>query len=196
MYSYDIGVYFEANGHGTIIFSDSFLQEVKSFVPTAPDSTWDEESIRKHNRKNLAFRRLQASLQLINQTVGDAISDMLMCMISLQVLGWNLQNWMEMYTELNSRQTKVPSSNKGLIKCSDDETTVLHPIELQQELETYMAAIPFGRCFVRPSGTEDYIRVYAEAKTQEDADKLALQCIQAIATHVGITGETPRTFQV
>jgi phosphoacetylglucosamine mutase len=27
--------------------------------------------------------------------------------------------------------------------------------------------------FVRPSGTEDIVRVYAEAETQVDADKLA-----------------------
>lgn len=99
-----------------------------------------------------------------------------------------------MYTELYSRQTKVPSTNKGMIKCSEDETTVIHPKELQDDLNAYMAAIPFGRCFVRPSGTEDYIRIYAEAKTQEDADKLALLCIQAISAHVGITGETPQHF--
>lgn len=99
-----------------------------------------------------------------------------------------------MYTELNSRQTKVPSNNKGIIKCSEDETNVLHPSELQNDLNLHMSTIPFGRCFVRPSGTEDYIRIYAEAKTQEDADKLALLCIQAISTHVGITGETPQSF--
>lgn len=192
--SYDIGVYFEANGHGTIIFSENFLQEVNSYVPTDPDSTWDNEKIQQHLRKNLAFHRLKAVLQLINQAVGDAISDMLMCIISLQILGWNLQNWIEMYTELYSRQTKVPSTNKGMIKCSEDETTVIHPKELQDDLNAYMAAIPFGRCFVRPSGTEDYIRIYAEAKTQEDADKLALLCIQAISAHVGITGETPQHF--
>lgn len=30
-----------------------------------------------------------------------------------------------------------------------------------------------GRSFIRPSGTEDVIRVYAEASTQEAADSLA-----------------------
>ena len=30
-----------------------------------------------------------------------------------------------------------------------------------------------GRSFVRPSGTEDVVRVYAEASTQEEADGLA-----------------------
>lgn len=30
-----------------------------------------------------------------------------------------------------------------------------------------------GRSFVRPSGTEDCVRVYAEAETKEAADQLA-----------------------
>lgn len=29
------------------------------------------------------------------------------------------------------------------------------------------------RCFVRPSGTEDVVRIYAEAATREEADLLA-----------------------
>jgi phosphoglucomutase len=37
-----------------------------------------------------------------------------------------------------------------------------------------MAATPQGRCFVRPSGTEDVVRVYAEASTQDAADALAI----------------------
>lgn len=35
------------------------------------------------------------------------------------------------------------------------------------------AKYPQGRSFIRPSGTEDVIRVYAEASTQEGADSLA-----------------------
>lgn len=37
-----------------------------------------------------------------------------------------------------------------------------------------------GRSFIRPSGTEDVIRVYAEASTQEAADNLA----KSVAQHV------------
>ena len=43
-----------------------------------------------------------------------------------------------------------------------------------------MAKVPQGRCFVRPSGTEDCVRVYAEAATQDAADALAAAAIGAI----------------
>lgn len=42
------------------------------------------------------------------------------------------------------------------------------------------AGVPLGRAFVRPSGTEDVVRVYAEASTQQAADELAT----AVARHV------------
>lgn len=42
------------------------------------------------------------------------------------------------------------------------------------------AGVPSGRAFVRPSGTEDVVRVYAEAATQDAADELA----QAVSRHV------------
>lgn len=99
-----------------------------------------------------------------------------------------------MYTDLYSRQTKVPATNKSLIICSEDETKVIQPIELQNDLDEAMNSIPSGRCFVRPSGTEDYVRIYAEAQTQADADRLALLCINAIHQHIGIPGELPTSF--
>lgn len=37
-----------------------------------------------------------------------------------------------------------------------------------------------GRAFVRPSGTEDVVRVYAEARTQPAADELAAQVARAV----------------
>lgn len=42
------------------------------------------------------------------------------------------------------------------------------------------AGIPAGRAFVRPSGTEDVVRVYTEATTQEAADKLALDVARQV----------------
>lgn len=43
-----------------------------------------------------------------------------------------------------------------------------------------------GRCFIRPSGTEDVIRVYAEASsTQEEVDTLAQSVGQIVKDILG-----------
>lgn len=182
---FDIGVYFEANGHGTVVFSQTFMSRVESF---------EESSKEADTRKNLAFKRLKACLRVINQAVGDALSDMLLTLISLQASSYDILGWHGTYMDLPSRQTKVPVANKDLIICSDDEKTVVSPRPLQEELNSSMNSISKGRCFVRPSGTEDFVRVYAEAETQQDADELALACVRAINNHVGVVGEIPNSF--
>ena len=53
---------------------------------------------------------------------------------------------------------------------------------MQSLLDAAMAKYPRGRCFVRPSGTEDVVRVYAEAETQADSDKLAEDCVAIISS--------------
>lgn len=53
------------------------------------------------------------------------------------------------------------------------------------------AGIPSGRAFVRPSGTEDVVRVYAEATSQEAADRLALAVARQVHRVAGGVGEPP-----
>lgn len=48
-----------------------------------------------------------------------------------------------------------------------------------------------GRSFVRPSGTEDVVRVYAEAATQAEADALAAAVGRRVHKHAGGVGEEP-----
>ena len=53
------------------------------------------------------------------------------------------------------------------------------------------AAYTSGRSFVRPSGTEDVVRVYAEATTQEQADELALTVARHVHKVAGGIGPEP-----
>lgn len=45
--------------------------------------------------------------------------------------------------------------------------------------------------FFRPSGTEDVVRIYAEADTQINADKLALEVATAVYDTAGGKGKRP-----
>lgn len=169
---FDLGIYFEANGHGTVVFSDSFIQEVRQrFTALAKE----DRSI-----EAMAVRRLQYSVNLINQAVGDALSDMLYCLASLQVLEMDLHSWSQLYTDLPSTQKKVAVPDKSAVKCTEDETRILAPAALQRDLDVAIQKFSQGRCFIRPSGTEDVVRIYAEAESKEEADLLAALCQEAI----------------
>jgi phosphoacetylglucosamine mutase len=82
------------------------------------------------------------------------------------------EDWIGIYEELPSRQEKLHVPNKSLLKCSDDETYLLEPVTLQEELNRLMKSVEMGRIFIRPSGTEDVVRIYAEARNREDVELL------------------------
>ncbi|XP_030524591.1 phosphoacetylglucosamine mutase isoform X1 [Rhodamnia argentea] len=163
---YDIGIYFEANGHGTILFSDSFL-------------CWLEKrqnelsSMSEGSEPQKAALRLLAVSKLVNQAVGDAFSGLLLAEAILQTLSWSINQWSELYQDLPSRQLKVKVMDRTAVVTANAETVVVKPPGIQEAINAETVKYPRGRSFIRPSGTEDVIRVYAEASTQEGADSLA-----------------------
>ncbi|RLM92048.1 phosphoacetylglucosamine mutase [Panicum miliaceum] len=171
---YDIGIYFEANGHGTIVFSEDFLSQLQS-LSNELSSDAANGSAQYH-----AAMRLMAASQLINQAVGDALGGLLLVEAILQYKRWSFQNWCELYSDLPSRQLKVKVVDRSSIVTTDAETKVSQPSSLQELIDKETANYAHGRCFVRPSGTEDVVRVYAEASTQVEADSLA----RSVAHHV------------
>lgn len=160
---YDIGVYFEANGHGTVTFSDVAKETIAN---AAKDHDLDR------TRRDAAGT-LVSLIDLINETVGDALSDMLLVETILHAKGWSVDQWNAMYTDLPNRQLKVTVADRGVVKTKDAERTCVQPPGLQEAIDKLAASYKSGRAFVRPSGTEDVVRVYAEASTQAEANRLA-----------------------
>lgn len=54
-----------------------------------------------------------------------------------------------------------------MISTTDAERVCTAPEGLQERIDTLCANYANGRAFVRASGTEDVVRVYAEADTQQ-----------------------------
>ena len=50
---------------------------------------------------------------------------------------------------------------------------LVEPKGMQDEIDKLVAQYPNGRSFVRASGTEDAVRVYAEADTQNNVEELS-----------------------
>lgn len=123
--------------------------------------------------------------QLINPAVGDAISDLLLVDYLLKYgneeSAWTLVDWnTQLYTDLPSRMLKVKVADRSVIVCNDNETECVQPSTVQPLLQATMAEYTKGRTFVRPSGTEDIVRIYAEASTREEADELATKAARVV----------------
>lgn len=64
-------------------------------------------------------------------------------------------------------------------KTIDDESRLTQPIEVQELIDQAVSEVEAGKAFVRPSGTEDILRLYAEAATEEQMEKLAKTILDA-----------------
>jgi phosphoacetylglucosamine mutase len=159
---YDCGVYFEANGHGTILFSPYALSLIASHQPKSP-------------AQNVALNSLKAVINLINQTVGDALSDMLFVEVILAHRSWGPKDWDAKYIDLPNRLVRVVVSDRSKFKTTDQERKLVEPKGLQERIDGLQCKYKEGRAFVRASGTEDAVRVYAEARTRSEADELAVK---------------------
>lgn len=127
----------------------------------------------------------------INQTVGDAISDMLVVELILALKNMTISDWDCLYTDLPSRQLKVTIKDRNLIKTTNAERIVSDPAQLQVEIDKLVLNYKKARAFVRPSGTEDVVRVYAEADTQLNVDDLAAKVSQLVYDLAGGVGKRP-----
>lgn len=86
---------------------------------------------------------------------------------------------------------KVTVADRSVITTTNAERECVTPEGLQKEISAQVKKHELGRAFVRPSGTENVVRVYAEAKTQDSAEQLARAVAQAVYDMAGGTGTPP-----
>jgi len=152
--NYDVGIYFEANGHGTIWVS----QNAKEMIMEGANGTKD----------------LQNLLAILNNYTGDAISDILVVETILRYFDWDIKQWHKLYSDRPNSLIKIEVPNRDLIKTKDAGRICTEPTNLQPLIDSTVSKYGSdSRAFVRPSGTEDVVRIYAESSDQGSAEELA-----------------------
>lgn len=131
-------------------------------------------------------------LQVVNPAVGDGLSNLLLVAAILARSRRSPQQWRALYTPLPSRLSKLQVRDRHALRATCMDTRVEAPRGLQEEVDAAAAEAAAGRAFVRPSGTENVVRVYAEAATQREADALALRVLRAVHRLAGGVGQAPR----
>ena len=138
---FDVGVYFEPNGHGSVTFSKKFLEKI------------DE------NKKGKTA--LSILTEMFDPCVGDALANFLVFKAVLS----SFEDFNK-YKENYSRLLTVKIKDKNRIRV-DQNNLVLEP-DIQKDIDQQNLAFK-GRGFVRPSGTEDVVRVFAECSRRINA---------------------------
>lgn len=166
---YDVGVYFEANGHGTVLFSANALKQIRKVDPQSPAQLE-------------ALTTLRALVDLINQTVGDALSDMLLVEVILAQKDYSVEEWLATYTDMPNKLIKVLVTDKNIYTTvpGTAERKLLTPQGAQERIDSIVEQYRDGRSFVRASGTENAVRVYGEAAEAFDVDSMLHRIEQLI----------------
>lgn len=199
--NFDIGVYFESNGHGTALFSEETVKLIEKELVDELTRMSVEQQLKKEEEKSLqsvilttklkALLTLKATIQTINPAVGDAISSVLLIEGILRKKGnMPFQEWHAMYRDLPTKQTKVKVRDRTVIECFDSERKCSKPEGLQQRIDEIIDSFSsanddnnnknMNRAFVRPSGTEDIVRVYVEASDAATCEAIAKKVEDAV----------------
>ena len=158
-----IGANDEPNGHGTIYVNWSSLNELIA-----------------GRESDLKVKKLVSFLKLSNIYVGDAVSNLLMVEAILRDKGMSIHQFSQIYKDYPSRMFKVKVHDRSMFKTIKDESRLTEPIELQLFIDKQVKSCDYGRAFVRPSGTEDVLRLYVEAGTYHDVDAIANSILMEI----------------
>lgn len=75
---------------------------------------------------------------------------------------------------------KAVVSDRTKFKVIKDESRLTQPSGLQDFIDQASKKIDGGRAFVRPSGTEDILRLYVEATERSNVKVLADQILEEI----------------
>ncbi|KAM9233863.1 phosphoacetylglucosamine mutase isoform 2-T2 [Dugong dugon] len=186
----NIGVVQTAYANGS---STRYLEEVvKVLFSKVAEMKIKQLAKELEDNKRKVAKMLENIIDLFNQAAGDAISDMLVTEAILAVKGLTIQQWDALYTDLPNRQLKIKVADRQVINTTDAERQAVTPPGLQEAINGLVKKYRLSRAFVRPSGTEDVVRVYAEADSQESADSLAHEVSLAVFQLAGGVGERPQ----
>jgi phosphoacetylglucosamine mutase len=153
--NYDIGANTEPNGHGTVAYKMDAIEAALA------------------GNDSVEAQKLKALLTVSNAVVGDSVANLLVLECILYDLDYTIQDFVGIYSENPNRLYKIKVDDRSIFKPIADESRLTEPAEIQQAVDAAVAAVQDGKAFLRPSGTEDVLRLYAEAKTEAERDQLA-----------------------
>lgn len=132
---YDVGIYFEKNGHGNVHFSEKALKD-----------------------RNIA--RID---KLLYSKAGDSIAIFLLTIYAIRYLQITWQDFADMIPNIIQVNDKIVRDNLDTkLLTNDIETEILEPKELSDGIKEINDKFPGNRAVIRPSGTEPIIRLLIE----------------------------------
>lgn len=106
---------------------------------------------------------------------------------SLKLLNYDIIDFSNLYKPLKFEYSKLYVNDKSKFICNNNETRLEKPAFIQKYIDDLMEdennKSKKLRCFIRPSGTEDVVRVYTEAEDIDLINNISINVQKLIEKH-------------
>lgn len=166
---YDIGIFFESNGHGALLIKPSFLEKLKPRVDF-------------NNKEHLIAWKI---LSFTNNLTGDGVFNILQTEIALRYLKMSVEDFASIFVYKKFKTYKLKVKNKLAVVTDEVKGIALAPKDLQPFIDELYLKHPSynSRIFIRPSGTEDILRIHIEADKEDQIANLQAEVDKYIYGH-------------
>jgi phosphoacetylglucosamine mutase len=174
----DISIYFEPNGHGSIKFNNSLFEKINAEIvritAVPPPSSENSVDISGPNPELLNLynflRFIESSRNVITPYIGDACGDILYALVALKSLNMTPNCVYNLFSPFQNTQIVIAVKDKSILIPDKTlaEERLLSPTGLQDHIDkaVFDWAQFNPRCFVRPSGTENVVRLFVESASE------------------------------
>ena len=130
---------------------------------------------------NISFTELFFLRDIFNQVVGDGIATLAGILFILNENNIKLIDWYNLYKKNNCIHDKIIVKDKLIYKTNDLGTKLLQPNNIVEQVENIINNENI-KCIIRPSGTEDILRIYIEGYKSDDKLNKIMDKIKRIIT--------------
>ena len=157
---FDISICYEYNGLGTIYISQDLstkFGKLSSLIETSKDSQ--------------IIELFQLFIALFNSITSDGVSNLLVIESIMKSMNLSIKDVYDFYNEIPYKIVDIKMKYRKFIT-NEDDSKIIEPKNMQIIIDELSNKYANSKIYVRPTGTEDCLRVYVESETDDNCEKI------------------------
>ena len=157
---FDISICYEYNGLGTIYISQDLstkFGKLSSLIETSKDSQ--------------IIELFQLFIALFNSITSDGVSNLLVIESIMKSMNLSIKDVYDFYNEIPYKIVDIKMKYNKFIT-NEDDSKIIEPKNMQIIIDELSNKYANSKIYVRPTGTEDFLRVYVESETEDNCEKI------------------------
>lgn len=113
----------------------------------------------------------QLFIALFNSITSDGVSNLLVIESIMKSMNLSIKDVYDFYNEMPYKIVDIKMKYSKFIT-NEDDSKIIEPKNMQIIIDELSNKYANSKIYVRPTGTEDYLRVYVESETDDNCEKI------------------------